>query len=247
MREYLNGIRTIFERELSAYFDAPIAYVVAGVFLVLAGLIFMNRFFLDAVIDMTPFFATLPYLLIPFIPAITMRGWAEERAQHTFELLMTLPLSSMQVVLGKFIAALAFYAVILLGTLPIVVMLLILGPPDPGPIVSGYVGAFCLGGLFLAFGLFASSLTRDQIVAFVIATLLGFLFVLSGHPTVVEVLDGLSPTLGLGSALESSISVLPRYEAYVRGFFGLADTLYFALMTLFFVWLNDVVLRRSRY
>ena len=207
----------------------------------------MNSFFLDAVVDMSTYFDMLPFLLIPFIPAITMRAWAEEHAQHTFEMLMTLPLHPAQIVLGKYSATLAFYAVVLTGSLPIVVMLTFLGEPDLGLIAASYLGALLLGAFFLSFGLFASGLTRDQIVAFVLATLIGFAFVLSGHEKVVEVLDGLAPTLQLGTWLYDSVSVLPHYETFGRGVVALADLIYFVLMSSFFVLMNYISLQRTRY
>jgi ABC-2 type transport system permease protein len=244
--EYAAGVRTVFRRELEAYFDSPIAYVCAAAFLVLSGTTFMNGFFLDAVADMTPYFERLPYFLIAFIPALAMRTWAEERAQHTLELLMTLPLRSSQVVLGKYLAAVCFYLLVLAGSLPIVVMLLCLGQPDLGLIAAAYLGAALLGGLLLAMGLFASGLTRSQVVAFVLGGLLGFFAVLSGHEKVVEVLDGLSPVWQVGSRLGEYVSVLPHYESFGRGLVGLADLLYFALFGAFFLWLNDLTLRHRR-
>ena len=108
--EFVRGTRIVLGRELEAYFDSPIAYISAAVFLVLSCTTFMNSFFLNGIVDMSPYFEILPLLLIPFVPAITMRAWAEEHAQHTFELLMTLPLHSFQAVLGKYLAALCFYA-----------------------------------------------------------------------------------------------------------------------------------------
>ena len=225
--ECLRGARIVFDRELESYFDSPIAYAYAAVFLVLSCTTFMNSFFLD--------------------PAITMRAWAEEHAQHTFELLMTLPLHSLQVVLGKYLAALCFYAIVLAGSLPIVLMLLFLGDPDLGRICASYLGALLLGAFFLSFGLFASGLTRDQIVAFVLAALFGFFFVLSGHEKVVEVLDGLAPAYQPGTWLYETISVLPHYEAFGHGVIALADLLYFALMSGFFVSMNYLSLQRSKY
>ena len=245
--EFIAGTRIVCARELEAYFDSPIAYIYATVFLVLSCTTFMNSFFLDAVVDMSPYFEVLPFLLIPFIPAITMRTWAEERAQHTFELLMTLPLHAFQVVLGKYLAALCFYLLVLAGSLPIVFMLIWLGDPDMGLILSSYLGALCLGAFFLAFGLFASGLTRDQIVAFVLAILLGFLFVLSGHDRVVEVIDGLAPAYQPGTWLYESISVMPHYRAFGRGLISLTHTLYFVLMSGFFLWMNQLTLQRSKY
>ncbi|MCZ6636228.1 MAG: ABC transporter permease subunit [bacterium] len=243
----LSGIGVIFSRELSAYFDAPIAYIYATVFLVLSCSTFMNAFFLNSTLDMAPYFDLLPYLLIPFIPAITMRVWAEERAQFTFELLMTLPMHSFQIVLGKYIASFVFYLIVLLGSLPIVLMLSWLGEPDFGLLFSSYLGALYLGGFFLAFGLFVSGLTGDQIVAFVLSIMLGFIFVLSGHEKVVEVLDGLTPTWELGTFLYESLSVMPHYEAFCRGIISPSSILYFMLMAIFFIWMNDISLKRSKY
>jgi len=245
--EFIRGTRIVFGRELEAYFDSPIAYIYAAVFLVLSCTTFMNSFFLDGIVDMSAYFEILPFLLIPFIPALTMRAWAEEHAQHTFELLMTLPLHSFQAVLGKYLAAFCFYALVLAGSLPIVLMLLFLGNPDLGLICASYLGALLLGAFFLAFGLFASGLTRDQIVAFVLAALCGFVFVLSGHENVVEVLDGLAPTWQLGTWLYESISVLPHYQAFGRGVIAFSDLLYFSLMSGFFIWMNQLSLQRSKY
>ena len=245
-KDFARGIGVIFVREINAYFDAPIAYVYASVFLILSCSTFMNAFFLNGVLEMAPYFDLLPFFLIPFIPAITMRAWAEEHSQHTIELLMTMPLLSIQIVLGKYLSALVFYLIVLLGTLPIVFMLLFLGSPDLGLIFSSYLGALCLGAFFLAFGLFASGLTRDQIVAYVIAVLLGFVFVLSGHEKVVEILDGLAPAYHIGSLLYESLSIAPHYGAFTRGIIALPAVLYFSLLSIFFLWMNDLSLKRDR-
>src|SRR4030095_8898284 len=121
-----------FRRETGAYFDSSIAYVYASVFLLLSSSIFINSFFLDSILEMGQYFRMLPFLLALFIPAITMRSWAEERSHGTFELLMTLPFRPLEVVLGKYLAALVFYLAVLLGSFPIVLMLFFLGKPDPG-------------------------------------------------------------------------------------------------------------------
>ena len=126
---FVAGTRVIAGRELGAYFDSPIAYIYVAVFLVLSCAVFMNSFFLESVVDMSAYFDVLPFLLIPFIPAITMRSWAEEHAQGTFELISTLPLLPMQLVIGKYAAAVLFYLLILVGTLPILFMLIWLGEP----------------------------------------------------------------------------------------------------------------------
>lgn len=236
----------VAHRELGAYFDSAIAYVYASAFLVLSCSAFMNAFFLASVADMSAYFASLPFLLILFAPAITMRTWSEERAQQTFELVVTLPLRPLELILGKYLAALLFYLVILTGSLPIVVMLLVLGDPDLGLIFAGYLGALCLGALLLAGGVFVSSLTRNQVVAFVLAAVLACLLVFSGHAAVVEVVDGLSPTWQMGTWMYESLSVLPHYEAFTGGLIGLGHLLYFGLLSGFFLWMNELALRRSR-
>ena len=245
--QFFRGTKVVFSRELAAYFDSPIAYIYAAVFLVLSCTTFMNSFFLNAIVDMSSYFEILLYLLIAFIPAITMRSWAEEHSKHTFEMLMTLPFHPSQCVLGKYFAALVFYAIVLMGSFPIVIMLVFLGQPDLTLIISNYIGALLLGAFFLSFGLFASGLTRDQIVAFVLAALMGFVFVLSGHEKVVEVLDGLAPDIELGTWLYQSISVLPHYEMFSRGVIALADLIYFDLIIKFFILMNFISLQRTRY
>ena len=244
---FVAGTRVIAGRELGAYFDSPIAYIYVAVFLVLSCAVFMNSFFLESVVDMSAYFDVLPFLLIPFIPAITMRSWAEEHAQGTFELISTLPLLPMQLVIGKYAAAVLFYLLILVGTLPILFMLIWLGEPDLGLILCSYVGALFLGAFFLSFGLFVSGLTRNQIVAFVLATLAGFAFILSGHADVVEVVDGLIPAWQLGTWVSESLSALPHFEAFTRGIIGLDHLLYFLLMSAFFIWMNEITLRRSKF
>ena len=247
LRDFASGARLVAGRELRAIFDSPIAYIYAGVFLVLSGTTFMNAFFLEGVVDMSPWFEVLPFLLIPFVPAITMRSWSEEHAQGTVELLLTLPLEPLQVVAGKYAAALLYYLVVIAGSLPIVVMLAWLGEPDLGMILAGYLGALLLGALFLAFGQFLSSLTHNQIVAFVLAAMTAFLLVFSGHPQAVEILDGLAPAWQPGTWLAESVSCLPHYQAFAGGLVGLDHLLYFVLLCAFFLWMTRIGLQRLKY
>jgi len=246
-RGFFRGVRVVLDREVAAYFDSSIAYVYASCFLLLAHAIFMNGFFLESVLEMGAYFRTLPFLLALFVPAITMRTWAEERSHGTFELIMTLPLRASEAVLGKYLASLVFYAAVLAGSGPIVLMLLWLGDPDLGLLASSYIGALLLGAFFLALGIFLSGLTREQIVAFVSTTFACALFVLSGHDRVVEVLDGLSPAWQLGTWLYESVSVLPHYESFCRGVVSLADGVYFVLLSSLFLVMNELTLRITRY
>jgi ABC-type transport system involved in multi-copper enzyme maturation permease subunit len=241
------GVGVVFRRETGAYFDSSIAYVYAAVFLLLSSSIFMNSFFLESVLDMGEYFRMLPFLLALFIPAITMRSWAEERSHGTLELVMTLPFRTFEVVLGKYLASLAFYLAVLAGSLPLVLMLLWLGEPDLGLIAASYAGAVLLGAFFLALGIFISGLTREQIVAFVLGAFGCTLFVLSGQEKVVEVLDGLAPAWQLGTWLYESVSVRPHYDSFLSGVVSLADIGYFALTSAFFLGMNEITLKLAKY
>lgn len=245
-REILRGVALIARREIGAYFDSSIAYVYTVACVVLASSIFMNELFLAGTADMSAYFDLLPLLLAFFLPAISMRLWAEERKQRTLELLLTFPIRPLQAILGKYLAALGLYGLFLVGSLPIPVMLVALGDPDLGLIAGGYLGLALFGALFLAFGAFFSALSGDQIVAFVASTVLGFAFVLSGHDRVVAVLDGLAPRLAPGTLLYESFSVMPHYDSLVRGVVDLSSLAYFVLLGAIFLWANAVVLERHR-
>ncbi len=242
----IRAIKIIFSRELGAIFDSSVAYIYFIAFTLLTVGIFMNEFFVVSVIDMTPYFKLLPMLLIVFMPALTMRIWAEEKRVETFELLMTMPLTPAQIVIGKFKAVFVFYLLTLCGSLPIVIMLKSLGSPDLGLILSGYIGAALLGALFISFGLFTSGVTANQIVAFVLAVFIGFLFVFSGDDRVVSILDGLTPHLQAGTFLYESFSAIPHYQAMTGGLLCASDVFFFVSMTAVFLWLNAISVNRSR-
>lgn len=242
----VRGTLVVFRRELAAFFDSAIAYVYLIAALVLLGSLYMNEFFLTGRLDMTPLFDTLAPLSIFLLPAVTMRLWAEDKKSRTFELYVTLPLRAGQLVVGKYLAALTLYAIFLVGTLPIVAMLLSLGDPDLGLIASGYLGALLFGGLLLAIGTFLSSLTSDQIVAFVSSVAFGFALVFTGDPRVVAVLDGMAPALGAGTWLADSVAALPHYENFLRGLVELSSVVWFTGLTAAFLWLNTLVVARVR-
>ncbi len=167
----MRNTRVIIGREFASYFNSPIAYIFLIVFLLLNCGLYMLGFFLTGQADMRGLFGSLPLLLCFFIPAVSMRLWAEDHRRGTFELLMTLPMQSSEVMLGKYLSALGFYLVALVCTLPIAVMLNVLGNPDNGAIFSGYLGALLLGALYLAVGIFTSGLMRDQISAFILGVM----------------------------------------------------------------------------
>lgn len=243
---FAQGVRAVLGRELEGWFDSAIAAVAVIAGLLAVGSMFMNEFFLTGKLDMTPFFDRLPVVLVLFVPALAMRLWSEDHKSRTFELWMTLPLEPAQVVLGKYLAALALYLVFLAGTLPIVLMLLWLGRPDLGAILAGYLGAALLGALFLSVGMFFSGLTADQVIAFLATAFAGFVLVFSGEERVVAVLDGLAPRLAPGTFLSDTLSALPHYEAFVRGVVGLPALVFFVGLTALFLSLNTWVVARSR-
>jgi ABC-2 type transport system permease protein len=157
-----------------------------------------------------------------------------------------MPIRPIHAVLGKYLAALALFGLFLAGSLPIVVMLAALGSPDYGLILGGYLGLLAFGAMFLAMGQFLSALSSDQIVAFVTTTVLGFLFVLLGDDRVVAVIDGLFPGVGVGTWLYESVSVMPHYDAFVRGVIGLPAIVYFAGVSVVFLATTAKVLERQR-
>jgi len=241
----VNGTMTVFRREFAAYFNSPIAYIFIIAFLVLNGGLFMTSFFLGGTADLRSFFGTLPVFLIFFIPAVSMRLWAEDKRLGTFELLMTLPLRSADVMLGKYLAAFAFYIVALLGTLPMPLMVNALGNPDGGAIWSGYLGAALLGALYLAIGMFTSGLMRDQISAVILGIMACFLVFIVGQDFVAAVIDGWLP--GLGSFLQNYLGLAGHYDMLLRGVFALGDFVYFAGLTAVFLALNTLWLEGRKY
>jgi ABC-2 type transport system permease protein len=237
----MSGGFTIFKRELASYFNSPIAYIFIIVFLTLTTGLYMMDFFLAGQADMRGLFGNLPLFLIFFIPAVSMRLWAEDRRSGTFELLMTLPLRAGDVMMGKYMAALTFYLIALAGTLPIPILLGLLGNPDGGVILSGYLGAFLVGGLYLAVGIFVSGLVRDQITAFILGMIACFFLFLMGHDGVAATMDGWLP--GLGSLFQSAFGLLPHYMSMQRGVVLLGDLSYFVTLSAAFLLMNAMWLR----
>jgi ABC-2 type transport system permease protein len=158
----------IMKKELMSYFATPVAYIVITVFLAITGWFFFSTFFLYGQAELRGYFQLLPMILAFVVPAVTMRLFAEEKHSGSYEILMTLPVSPEAVVLGKLLAGTAFVSIMLVPTLSYAVTVSLVGSLDPGPAVSGYLGAVLLGGAFSGIGVFSSSLTKNQIVAFII-------------------------------------------------------------------------------
>ncbi len=231
----------VARRELAAYFATPVATVFIVVFLALAGVLTfgVGNFFARGQADLVAFFSFLPWLLLLFVPALTMRLWAEERRLGTIELLLTLPIAPWQAVLGKFLAAWAFCAIAVALTFPFWITVNLLGSPENGVIVSGYIGSLLVAGAFLAIGSAMSALTRNQVIAFVLAVVVCFLFAAAGTGVVTEFLSSRLPLLAEAAR---SVSVFERFNGFVRGVVALRDLVFFASLIVFFLFVNVVVL-----
>lgn len=244
----MNALYSIMRRELAAYFNTPIGYVFVVFFLVLSCALFVTlNLFVEGVAEMRGFFSFLPILFLFFIPSISMRLWAEERKAGTLELLLTFPIRTWHAVLGKFFAGVVFLCVALLLTLHLPIVLWLLSAqgagPDIGPIIGGYLGTIFLGMVYLAVGSFASSLTSDQIVAFVIgASLNGLLFLIS-FPMIVNWIRDFSPRLAV---TVSSFGVGHHFESISRGVVDSRDLVYALTVCGFFLFLNVLVIERRR-
>jgi ABC-2 type transport system permease protein len=241
----MSQIMTVANRELRAYFATPVATVFIVIFLVLQGALTFNlgQFFDRGQADLNPFFTFIPWVFLLLIPAITMRLWAEERRLGTIELLLTLPITQGQAVVGKFLAAWAFCAIALVLTFPFVIAVNILGSPDNGVIASGYIGCLLIAGAFLSVGAAMSAVTRNQVIAFVLSVAICFLFSVAANPIVNDFLSHNIPMLG---AFTRRIAVIDRFTDFTRGVVALRDLIYFAAFIGFFLFLNTVLVDQRK-
>lgn len=232
----MKNILSILRRDLGAYFTSPIGYIFIMVFITISVGLYITSFFMMRIADMRPYFDNLPLLLCVFIPAVTMRVWAEERKENTWEMLLTFPMKASELALGKFFAALIFFAITLAATITVPLMLYALGKPDTGGILCGYVGTLLLGAFFLALGIFFSGFFMDQIVAFVVTLLTCFLFFLLGIDFIASYVDDKLP--GLGRLLSDLLGVFTHFTPFTRGVIDIADVLFFLVWTALFLVLN---------
>jgi len=242
----MRTVWTIFRRELGAYFVTPVAYVFIVIFLVLAGALtyFMGNFFDRGRADLQPFFIFHPWLYLFLVPAIGMRLWAEERKTGTIELFLTLPVTIGQAVIGKFLAAWVFCGIALILTFPVWITVNDLGSPDNGVILASYLGSWLMAGSFLAIGAAISALTRNQVIAFVIAATICFILTVSGTDMVLGFLNGWAPQ-PLISAV-ASFSFLQHFLAVMRGVIDLKDFIFFASMIAAFLYANAVIVELKK-
>lgn len=225
----MSAVLSVFRREFAAYFATPLAVVFLVIFLVLAGAFtfYLGNFYESGQADLQPFFSFHPWLYLLLAPAVAMRLWAEERKTGTLELLLTLPLTLWQAVLGKFLAAWAFLGLALALTFPMWITVAWLGEPDHGVILASYLGSWLMAGAFLAIGGALSAATRSQVVAFILSVVVCLLLLLAGFPMALDVVRGWAP-LPLVDAV-AGLSFLTHFQAITRGVLDLRDVVFFLL------------------
>jgi len=241
----MRNILAIADRELAAYFATPVATVFIVIFLVLQGTLTFNlgNFFERDQADLNAFFTFIPWVFLLLIPAITMRLWAEERRLGTIELLLTLPITQLQAVLGKFVAAWLFCGIALALTFPFVLTVNYLGSPDNGVIAAGYAGAMLVAGAFLAVGSTMSAATRNQVIAFVLAVAICFVFTVASYTVVTEFLSKNTPVL---AEVARRMAVLDRFQNFTRGVVSARDLVYFATFIGFWLFVNTVLVDQRK-
>lgn len=232
--------RVIALKEFRSYFYSPIAYVYLLTFVVLSNWFFFRIFYLTRQADMRPLFGFMPWFLLFLVPAVAMSKWAEERKSGTMELLLTLPVADHNVVFGKFWGSMGLIAVALFLTLPLPLSVSFMGTLDWGPVVGGYLGLLLLGGAYLSMGLFISSLTQNQIVAFIVGIVACFVLFVLGEPLVTSTLPSwLASIMGyLGAGA--------HFDSIGRGVIDSRDVIYYISVIGFFLWCNWRVIHTRR-
>ena len=238
MNAYLKKTFIIFDRELKGYFRTPLASIFLLVFLSLSSgmTFFLGRFFERDQADLSAFFAWHPWLFLILMPAIGMRLWAEERRSGTIELLMTLPVTNTQLVIGKFLASWIFTLIALILSMPIWITVNYLGNPDNNVIFISYIGSWLMAGAFLALTSCLSTLTKNQVIAFIISSISGFILVMAGFGLVLSAVRSWAP-IWLTETIRS-MSFLSHFNRIQMGVFDFSTLLFFVSMIIFCLWIN---------
>jgi ABC-2 type transport system permease protein len=210
---------TVAKREIRTYFNSPVAYIVVTVFMLIVGYLYWSQIFIDKQAELRRYFGLTPLVFTFIIPAITMRLFAEEKGSGTLEMLITMPVRDWEVVAGKFLAGMGMLAAIVGMTLFYGLTLTLLGPVDKGPMLTGYLGLLLMGGAYVAIGVMASSLTRNQIVAFILAFAISFALFLVGQITQFAP-DWLAPVL-------SFLSMDSHFQSLSRGVIDSRDVVFY--------------------
>lgn len=243
----ISNVFVIMRRELKAYFESPVAYVFLIVFLVLTGFLTFSagNLYERMIADLSPFFTWMPWVFLVLVPAATMGLWAEERRSGTIELLLTMPITLTQIIAGKFLASWLFIVSALVLTFPVVITVVFLGEPDMGVIASGYLAALLLAAAYVAIGMFTSSLTRSQVISFVLSLIICLLLVLAGWPPVTDFFVKAGASSWLIDAVAST-SFMPHYDALQRGIVDLKDVLYFVSVVVLASFCTYVVMENRK-
>ncbi len=235
----LQNVLPVFRREIRSYFNSPVAYVVMIVFLSIIGWFFASNLFLQNLATMRVVFELVPLVFLFFVPAVTMRLLAEEKKAGTLELLSTKPVSDLEIILGKFLAGWALVAATLVPTLIFLITLMILGSPDVGPVLTGYAGLLLMGGVYVAVGLLASSLTENQIVAFIVGFLIVFILYMLDK-VLIYIPSGFASTFEF-------LAIDTHFSNIARGVIDSRDVIYFASLLGFSLLLATVSLERRKW
>jgi len=221
----MGNIFAIFKREMKSYFNSPVAYIIVTIFLLIAGWFFAAGLFLVNEASIRNIMGIVPLIFILFIPAISMRTISEEKKSGTIELILTMPVKESELVLGKFFASLALLSIALVFTWTYVLTVAILGDPDGGPIFAGYLGLFLMGAAYLSFGIFASSMTENQIVAFIVGFAIIFVFFILDKVLVFA-------PLSMAGVLEY-LSIDYHFNNILRGVIDTRDVIYYLSLIIF--------------
>ncbi|MGH8707802.1 MAG: ABC transporter permease [Burkholderiales bacterium] len=238
-----HAIRTIAKRELASYFASPVAYVFLVIFLLLTGFLTFTAgaFFERGEASLGAFFAWHPWVYLVLVPAVGMRLWAEERRAGTLELLLTLPVTAWQAILGKFLASWVFLAIALVLTFPVVLTVNVLGEPDNGAIAAGYLGSLFLAGAYLAITCLTSALTRNQVIAFILAVVLCLFLILAGFSPVTDLLVRWASPAVVDTV--AAFSVVTHFDGFQKGVVDSKDLIFFLSVIGYSLFATGVVLR----
>ena len=240
------NILTVAKRELGGYFSSPVAYVFIVIFLLLSGFFtFMAANFFEAdQASLQSFFLWHPWLYLFLVPAVGMRLWSEERRSGTMELLLTMPITAWQAILGKFLASWAFLALTLALTFPLVITVNYLGDPDNGVIMGSYLGSLLMAGAYLAITSMTSAMTRNQVVSFIVSVVVCLFLILAGYPPVTKMVEGEGQNWLVNAV--ASISVMTHFNGFQRGLIDSRDLIYFLSLIVFALFSTGVILRSHR-
>ncbi len=228
----------LFKKEFKGFFVSPIAYIVISIFLILTGWFFFSTFFLYNQAELRNFFALLPVIFAFIVPAVTMRLFSEEFNTGSYELLVTMPITITDIIAGKFSAALAFIVIMLLPTLSYGISIAFIGDLDWGPVIGGYLGAILLGAAFSAIGLFASALTRNQIVSFIVGMTICFIL------TLLDKVLFFLPRIALG--VFQFLGADFHFRNISRGVLDTRDIIYFLSVSFVMLYLTHLVNQEKR-